>query len=428
MKKVLLALSCLFLPMMADAQLTNTGYYRIRNANASTSDDYVSLVNDAFNYNTIVSAAGGGTKLFNDTDGARDKAIARATQYLEGDINLVSGGKQLTDPSTVMYFVRRTGTSYDVQAQGTGVHTITTGTWKSSVGNFDFNDIYLSISTSDNLYSAYIQVKKSYLFWSVDLGNMYFQDASSKFTASKTNTDHTTKWYITPIDENENYFAVQPSERVRDSEGNCWVTLCTAFPYTIPMGGGVEGAYFVRESSTEDGQVFVHPVKQYDQGQTVPAGTPVLLKCTSTEVSDCKLKPTGQHVLGSPTEAASGTNALSGTYMAGKTANDDANYRVLNVNSAGVIGFYKLNKSKNPYMPANKAFLDKSKLSEQAQQVSTVYVDFDFVEDETTGIDIVAHQYESQPLDDVCYDLQGRRVDHPSGGIYIKNGRKVVVK
>jgi len=30
--------------------------------------------------------------------------------------------------------------------------------------------------------------------------------------------------------------------------------------------------------------------------------------------------------------------------------------------------------------------------------------------------------------DDTIYDLQGRRVDNPRRGIYIRNGKKVVIK
>ena len=42
-----------------------------------------------------------------------------------------------------------------------------------------------------------------------------------------------------------------------------------------------------------------------------------------------------------------------------------------------------------------------------------------------TGIKMVDN---SQPMIDVYYDLQGRRVDNPSKGIYINNGKKIVIK
>jgi len=47
--------------------------------------------------------------------------------------------------------------------------------------------------------------------------------------------------------------------------------------------------------------------------------------------------------------------------------------------------------------------------------------------DGTTGI----HSIENGKLEmenDVYYNLQGQRVDKPTKGLYIKNGRKVVIK
>jgi hypothetical protein len=49
-----------------------------------------------------------------------------------------------------------------------------------------------------------------------------------------------------------------------------------------------------------------------------------------------------------------------------------------------------------------------------------------FDEEETTGISIISN---SQPTaDDMYYDLQGRRVSHPTTGVYILNGKKIIVK
>ena len=48
-----------------------------------------------------------------------------------------------------------------------------------------------------------------------------------------------------------------------------------------------------------------------------------------------------------------------------------------------------------------------------------------FVSEEgTTSISNINVNYEN----DVYYNLQGQRVDKPSKGIYIKNGKKVMVK
>ena len=51
--------------------------------------------------------------------------------------------------------------------------------------------------------------------------------------------------------------------------------------------------------------------------------------------------------------------------------------------------------------------------------------DFEFDEQETTGIDGI----ESSAAEKVVYyNLKGQRVDNPTNGIYIVNGKKVMVK
>ena len=45
---------------------------------------------------------------------------------------------------------------------------------------------------------------------------------------------------------------------------------------------------------------------------------------------------------------------------------------------------------------------------------------------ETTGIETIDH--EPSTIDHAVFDLQGRRVDRPSKGIYLRNGKKVTIK
>lgn len=47
-------------------------------------------------------------------------------------------------------------------------------------------------------------------------------------------------------------------------------------------------------------------------------------------------------------------------------------------------------------------------------------------EGETTGINAVSSS--ADKTDAEWYDLSGRRVAQPAKGIYVKNGRKVIVK
>ena len=52
-------------------------------------------------------------------------------------------------------------------------------------------------------------------------------------------------------------------------------------------------------------------------------------------------------------------------------------------------------------------------------------IDFDDDSEGTTGINDVQKRVSEQ---NVYYNLQGQRVDNPGKGLYIKNGRRVVIK
>ena len=56
----------------------------------------------------------------------------------------------------------------------------------------------------------------------------------------------------------------------------------------------------------------------------------------------------------------------------------------------------------------------------------SIEVIYDDEEDYTTGIRSAAITSDQEP--GVYYNLQGQRVDTPKKGLYIKNGKKVVVK
>ncbi|MCR5044941.1 MAG: leucine-rich repeat domain-containing protein, partial [Bacteroidaceae bacterium] len=83
----------------------------------------------------------------------------------------------------------------------------------------------------------------------------------------------------------------------------------------------------------------------------------------------------------------------------------------------GALGFYKY---KGTTLAANKAFLPLN----AAVSASVKGFTFSFEDGETTGISDVR----SNMSDGIYYDLQGRRVDQPTKGLYIRNGKKIVVK
>jgi surface protein len=131
---------------------------------------------------------------------------------------------------------------------------------------------------------------------------------------------------------------------------------------------------------------------------------PVVLKSTSSNIV---------MTVSASSAGDSNTNHLSGWAGPGNRP-ADGNMYVLNKGSQG-IGFYKLKDGKS--LSPGKAFLYYSG-SGGAREF------FGF--DEATGID--ATLMNSEKVNSEVYDLQGRRVAQPTKGLYIVNGKKVVIK
>ena len=137
---------------------------------------------------------------------------------------------------------------------------------------------------------------------------------------------------------------------------------------------------------------------------SAPANTGVILKATA-----------GTYELDKTDSPATvGTNRLKiseGNISGALLDYDD--YALAN-KSAGV-GFYKLKDGVK--IPAGKCYLSVPRTS------APEYLGFGV--DDTTGIETIDN---SQFTIDNVYDLQGRRVAQPTKGLYIVNGKKVIIK
>ena len=137
-------------------------------------------------------------------------------------------------------------------------------------------------------------------------------------------------------------------------------------------------------------------------GREIPAGKAVILKSTAASIM---LTPAA-------TTATLEGNALQGTAT---EITNPGNAYVLNKKD-GVVGFYKLQAGKT--IGANKAYLIYSGSSAPSF--------LNFVEGNVTGIEMP--KAETTDSNAEVYDLQGRRVANPTKGMYIVNGKKVVIK
>ena len=236
-------------------------------------------------------------------------------------------------------------------------------------------------------------------------------------------------WILEKVDDT-NYFGVKPSTNMRGRDGKYYTTLYVDFPFQIK--GDVK-AYTIEgvEAKNADGYYFAKVKKLAQQGDVVPAQTAVVLECNSTNPADNQLLPTGDET------PVTSNNRLCGTFFGsainGLTVKDGAgndynvthdNIRAFNINTAdsrNPIGFYKV-KSNVTNIPGNKAFLVLTNAEAQAKGFV-----LEFEDGGTTGIETIENSKHSTE-DGVYYDLQGRRVENPTRGIYIVNGKKVVIK
>ena len=113
----------------------------------------------------------------------------------------------------------------------------------------------------------------------------------------------------------------------------------------------------------------------------------------------------------------------------GKSTDGNVNY-LLNAQGTNVvtgetvtgIAFYRA--SKTAKLGPNKAYLPMAKSA--GAKMSMVFIDEEVENSETTGITVVNTK---RTEDNVFYTLSGVKVERPTeGGIYIKNGKKVIIK
>lgn len=161
-------------------------------------------------------------------------------------------------------------------------------------------------------------------------------------------------------------------------------------------------------------------VDVYAPAQVVPANEPLVVKA-----------PAGNYALWFTTSTAAtyksyGMNALEGTDVATAITNDDDYYFYgLSLNASSdpaSVGFYWMNATGAAFTNgAHKAYL---KLDKSTPAGSQAVNGFPF-NGTTTGIEQIEAGADAK---NAIYDLSGRRVNKAAKGIYILNGKKVLVK
>lgn len=398
MKKLLLLfVVSLFMASTATAQtLANLpeGYYRLRNVRYSR---YMSLQDN--------------TGYVRRTDRATESDLFAIRTLLDNDNNGIT-----SNPATVIHISGNSSAGYICSAQGVKTTDITS--YRFYISN------YSRISNSYYIYAQESGVRRYLSELSVDRNGTLLADSGSvKEEDDSRQYGNARYWYITPIESNtDNYFGFSPKLQ---SNGKYYQTFYAEFPFRI-ISSGVK-VYYISNLFWRGNAVY----REYTEGDVVPAETPLIVECSSSNASENKVQP----VLESGTAVSS--NYLRGVYFdyffnddvpskihENRTAFNPSTMRVLRVQADGTLAFVNNPteaQSGTYYLPANEAYLSVPEGTAAVLPLIS-YADY------TAGINAVKVDPTSKKKDDV-YTIGGVKVTNDNNlphGVYIQGGKKVV--
>lgn len=382
----LLLLGCATM-LGAQAQLNGAGYYRVKNV---TSGRYMSLSDDhsrGVDFNSCTADCG-----------------AMQTSKIMDNI--------YSDPGSIFYLDHIDGVSYNVVGQGTSLH--------------DIINYYIYISPVGSYYKIYQEQKGQRVTLS-DLDDVEEDESYVATTGGKTT------WYITPLNTTDNYIGVKPTISVGDKH---YAAVFAGYPYTL--GTGMK-AYYINKVIENEGVVIIKELTG-----TIPAKTPVLIECSSTDISKNQITPVLNSV------AVPSDNVAKGVYFClgdrwsahyNSTKFDPATMRVLSLNTYGNLAVSTSTQNLKTVMieprgadgkhltvtaiPANSWYIPVSSSAPSELKLVTA-------EQYATGIkDITvkpASLYNVYTLEGVQIKKNATSISDLHPGIYIINGKKVVIK
>ena len=187
------------------------------------------------------------------------------------------------------------------------------------------------------------------------------------------------------------------------SEKNSWVTYCATEDLTVPEG---LSAYVVTSINGSTVQV--------EEIGFIPEGQGVLLNCEEPAYASD----------GFIAAAYNGAHSeLPNNYLEGITTATSVKTLAAEGKSIYVLYNDEFVKTNSGTIPANRSYLPVGMDVNANARLSISFAD----DDEITAIERIANSQQLK-ANGQYYDLQGRKVAQPAKGLYIVNGRKVVVK
>mgnify|MGYP007101849589 CR=1 FL=1 len=226
-------------------------------------------------------------------------------------------------------------------------------------------------------------------------------------TNNLQNADASALWNFMPVND-EDYLAVEG--QVLDNDGYWYTSIALGYP--VKLAEGMKAFYLTDAVDANHSEV----VRKLVDGDVIPAMTPVILQLNAPEASFNKLTPLREMVSSIDDDAMSCATDSLGLLLGFSLDAPDTHFYVL----GNVGGKACMVETTQTYFDANTPYyyLNESR----KQQTSSGYLKF------VSQIDGVNTIIGKTYTHDTVYDLQGRKVVNPSPGLYIVNGRKVVIK
>lgn len=256
------------------------------------------------------------------------------------------------------------------------------GTWSDDVQTY-----YATTSSNDLKQYTFNVVKgKTYYFWTDNTGDLRFYG----FTFTPQSNAETVTATVTAAGDNYATFANLSGSNLEVPEG------LTAY------------AAYIKDGAS---QVTLSPI-----GSVIPAGAGVILQGESA--GDYNLTLTDADA------TYTGTNELvttTGHISLAQTSGTKTNY--IFTKNGGTLGFFKV-QSAGGAIDGGKAYLSTANAASARS-----YMDFALGSDDATGIDhATTASIDGDTQSEAMYTLQGQRVSSPRRGLYVVNGKKMVIR
>ena len=192
-----------------------------------------------------------------------------------------------------------------------------------------------------------------------------------------------------------------------------WTTFASPYALDLSSMTASEGPVEAYYASNATGSTVT---LTSTESSAVAAGEGLMLKGTAGATITIPVVASGSAIAGNLLKG----QTTEGTVEASNKGNNGKYHYVFGYTSSTDYGFYNL--ADDATVPAGKAYLETESALTPTPTNSRLSIVFG---DEATGIEKVNG---SQLTVDGYYNLNGQRVAQPSKGLYIKNGKKVIMK